>query len=45
MGNPRPPGLAIAGDYTEGPYPATLEGAVASGLRAARLLTPAWTSP
>jgi squalene-associated FAD-dependent desaturase len=31
------PGLAIAGDYTEGDYPATLEGAVRSGLAAARL--------
>ncbi len=33
------PGLVLAGDYTEGPYPATLEAAVTSGLRAARLLT------
>ncbi len=33
------PGLVLAGDYTEGPYPATLEAAVASGLRAARLLS------
>jgi squalene-associated FAD-dependent desaturase len=33
-------GLVLAGDYTEGPYPATLEAAVASGLRAARALTP-----
>ena len=33
------PGLVLAGDYTEGPYPATLEAAVASGLRAARHLT------
>ena len=32
------PGLVLAGDYTEGPYPATLEAAVASGLRAAALL-------
>lgn len=32
------PGLALAGDYTEGPYPATLEAAVASGLRAAHTL-------
>ncbi len=32
------PGLALAGDYTEGPYPATLEAAVASGLRAAQSL-------
>ena len=31
------PGLAIAGDYTAGDYPATLEGAVRSGLAAARL--------
>jgi squalene-associated FAD-dependent desaturase len=30
------PGLLLAGDYTEGDYPATLEGAVRSGLRAAR---------
>lgn len=29
------PGLFLAGDYTEGPYPATLEGAVLSGQRAA----------
>ena len=28
------PGLAAAGDYVEGPYPATLEGAVRSGLAA-----------
>jgi squalene-associated FAD-dependent desaturase len=35
------PGLAAAGDYTEGPYPATLEGAVRSGLAAAG--TPAET--
>jgi squalene-associated FAD-dependent desaturase len=33
------PGLVLAGDYTEGPYPATLEAAVASGLRAAHHLT------
>ncbi|MCK6421580.1 MAG: hydroxysqualene dehydroxylase HpnE [Aquabacterium sp.] len=32
------PGLVAAGDYIEGPYPATLEGAVRSGLRAARQL-------
>jgi squalene-associated FAD-dependent desaturase len=31
-------GLWIAGDYTEGDYPATIEGAVRSGLQAARLL-------
>ncbi len=39
----RPPahiaaGLIAAGDYVEGPYPATLEGAVRSGEAAARLL-------
>jgi hydroxysqualene dehydroxylase len=32
------PGLFLAGDYTEGPYPATLEGAVLSGQRAAGLI-------
>jgi squalene-associated FAD-dependent desaturase len=37
----RPPmqiahGLAACGDYVEGPYPATLEGAVRSGIAAAR---------
>lgn len=32
------PGLYLAGDYTEGPYPATLEGAVASGVKCARLI-------
>ena len=31
------PGLWACGDYTEGPYPATLEGAVLSGRAAARL--------
>lgn len=31
------PGLLLAGDYTAGDYPATLEGAVLSGVRAARL--------
>lgn len=30
------PGLWAAGDYVEGPYPATLEGAVRSGLAAAQ---------
>ena len=30
------PGLLACGDYIEGPYPATLEGAVLSGLAAAR---------
>lgn len=32
------PGLWAAGDYVHGPYPATLEGAVRSGLAAARAL-------
>jgi len=32
------PGLLACGDYIEGPYPATLEGAVRSGLEAARAL-------
>jgi squalene-associated FAD-dependent desaturase len=32
------PGLLIAGDYTKGDYPATLEGAVRSGLLAASYL-------
>jgi squalene-associated FAD-dependent desaturase len=32
------PGLAAAGDYTQGPYPATLEGAVRSALEALRVL-------
>lgn len=31
-------GLLACGDYVEGPYPATLEGAVRSGLQAANLL-------
>jgi hypothetical protein len=30
------PGLVAAGDYIDGPYPATLEGAVRSGIAAAR---------
>ena len=30
------PNLVLAGDYTAGPYPATLEGAVRSGVQAAR---------
>ena len=39
----RPPmriadGLLACGDYVDGPYPATLEGAVRSGLAAARTL-------
>jgi predicted NAD/FAD-dependent oxidoreductase len=32
------PGLFAAGDYVEGPYPATLEGAVRSGVAAAAAL-------
>jgi squalene-associated FAD-dependent desaturase len=32
------PGLLACGDYVDGPYPATLEGAVRSGLDAAALL-------
>ena len=32
------PGLVACGDYIAGPYPATLEGAVRSGLAAARAL-------
>lgn len=32
------PGLLACGDYVEGPYPATLEGAVRSGLAAASML-------
>ncbi|MGB6056478.1 MAG: FAD-dependent oxidoreductase, partial [Burkholderiaceae bacterium] len=31
------PGLLLAGDYTAGDYPATIEGAVRSGIAAARL--------
>jgi hydroxysqualene dehydroxylase len=31
-------GLVLAGDYVDGPYPSTLEGAVRSGLDAVRLL-------
>lgn len=33
------PGLLAAGDFVEGPYPATLEGAVLAGERAARAVT------
>ena len=33
------PGLQACGDYIEGPYPATLEGAVRSGLAAAQALS------
>jgi squalene-associated FAD-dependent desaturase len=32
------PGLLLAGDYTAGDYPATLEGAVRSGIRSAELI-------
>jgi hydroxysqualene dehydroxylase len=32
------PGLVAAGDYVDGPYPATLEGAVRSGINAAHAL-------
>ena len=32
------PGLMAAGDHVDGPYPATLEGAVRSGLQAAAML-------
>jgi squalene-associated FAD-dependent desaturase len=34
------PGLWVVGDYVAGPYPATLEGAVRSGLAAANALGP-----
>ena len=34
------PSLLLAGDYTRGDYPATLEGAVQSGLRCAAVLIP-----
>lgn len=33
------PGLLACGDYIDGPYPATLEGAVRSGMAAAQALT------
>lgn len=33
------PGLVAAADYVEGPYPATLEGAVRSGLAASRAIS------
>lgn len=39
-GNAVAPGLWAAGDHVDGPYPATLEGAVRSGLQAAQALTP-----
>lgn len=38
------PGLVLAGDYTEGPYPATLEAAVRSGTRAANIILERRTS-
>jgi len=34
------PGLVACGDYVEGPFPATIEGAVRSGVAAARALAP-----
>lgn len=34
------PGLVAGGDYVEGPYPATLEGAVRSGLAAVAAVSP-----
>lgn len=39
------PGLHAAGDYVAGPYPATLEGAVRSGVQAARSLIDEQTAP
>ena len=33
------PGLYACGDYIDGPYPATLEGAVRSGMAVAQLLS------
>jgi uncharacterized protein with NAD-binding domain and iron-sulfur cluster len=33
------PGVSIAGDYTEAEYPPTLEAAVRSGVRAARMIS------
>lgn len=38
-------GLVAAGDYVDGPYPATLEGAVRSGVRAAGALGDALAPP
>jgi len=35
---PIAPGLWACGDYIEGPYPATLEGAVRSGIAAAQAI-------
>jgi hypothetical protein len=34
------PGLQAAGDYVEGPYPATIEGAVRAAVEAVRRLEP-----
>jgi hypothetical protein len=34
------PGITVAGDHVQGPYPATLEGAVRSGLQAVRHVGP-----
>jgi predicted NAD/FAD-dependent oxidoreductase len=34
------PGLVACGDYVQGPYPATLEGAVRSGMAAVAALKP-----
>jgi len=39
------PGLTLAGDYTEGPYPATIEAAVRSGSDAAALCLGAPVTP
>lgn len=38
-----PPGILLAGDYVAGDYPATIEGAVRSGVAAARRLHTAIT--
>ena len=38
------PNLVLAGDYTAGPYPATLEGAVMSGVAAAQVLHQSFAS-
>jgi hydroxysqualene dehydroxylase len=35
------PGLVACGDYVDGPYPSTLEGAIRSALAAADALMPA----
>jgi predicted NAD/FAD-dependent oxidoreductase len=39
------PGLLACGDYVAGPYPATLEGAVRSGLNAAKAVSGDTTRP